>query len=79
MDRLFSQPQQAKREQWLQSSKREDEREGMTEMKGYNDNNLNQKLIRHNLPLFLQEKIPKDTPYFTPDAGTSKCFSHNSH
>lgn len=48
MDRLFSQPQQTRREEWLQSSKREDEREGMTEMRGYNDNHLKQK------------KLPKD-------------------
>lgn len=49
MDGLFSQPQQARREQWLQSSKREDERDGMTEIKGYNDNHLNQKKLLKRL------------------------------
>lgn len=45
MDRLFSQPQQARRQQWLQSSKREDEREGMTEMKSYDDNHPKEKKL----------------------------------
>lgn len=45
MDRPFSQPQWARREQWLQSSKREEVREGMTEMKDYNDNCLKQKKL----------------------------------
>lgn len=45
MDRLFSQLQQARRQQWLQSSKREDEREGMTEMKSYDDNHPKEKKL----------------------------------
>lgn len=45
MDRLFRQPRQAGREPWLQSSKREDEREGMTEINSCDDNHLKQKKL----------------------------------
>lgn len=45
IDRLFRQPRQAGREPWLQSSKREDEREGMTEINSCDDNHLKQKKL----------------------------------